>query len=262
MPEPEQCRSEEDRGKGRQPSQGQSEHHSAEQDLLVHRGAEGNLDQSSEQNLRRGGVGHPFVVEPTARSAGGPRPGRSPSRCQPPDRTLPQAGRESVRSEAHLVERGARGHAAPTVAAAPARCVPRWNRRGTTRWSTTWLIATPATIAASAYGGELGASSGRSHQCSRRHGRRAGSSGRTVRRRHSLSADGPHPLPTFDPSDEWFRRPDVWSGLVLAAWAATAVVRPVLDAPRHRAPGHGQRGRGGHGVCGRQRHLWRHRRAS
>ena len=32
------------------------------------------------------------------------------------------------------------------------------------------------------------------------------------------------PMPTFDPSDEWFRRPDVWSGLVLGAWALSNAV--------------------------------------
>jgi uncharacterized membrane protein len=46
-----------------------------------------------------------------------------------------------------------------------------------------------------------------------------------------------HPLPTFDPSDEWFRRADVWSGLVLAAWAATRSFGPSLmpRATAHQA---------------------------
>jgi uncharacterized membrane protein len=45
------------------------------------------------------------------------------------------------------------------------------------------------------------------------------------------------PLPSFDPSDEWFRRPDVWSGLVLAAWAATRSFGPSLmpRATAHQA---------------------------
>lgn len=45
------------------------------------------------------------------------------------------------------------------------------------------------------------------------------------------------PLPTFDPSDEWFRRPDVWSGLVLGAWAATRSFGPSLmpRATAHQA---------------------------
>ena len=34
------------------------------------------------------------------------------------------------------------------------------------------------------------------------------------------------PMPTFDPSDEWFRRPDVWSGLVLGAWALVGGGKP------------------------------------
>jgi len=44
-------------------------------------------------------------------------------------------------------------------------------------------------------------------------------------------------LPTFDPSDEWFRRPDVWSGIVLAAWAATRSFGPSLmpRATAHQA---------------------------
>ena len=45
------------------------------------------------------------------------------------------------------------------------------------------------------------------------------------------------PMPTFDPSDEWFRRPDVWSGLVLGAWAATRSFGPSLmpRATAHQA---------------------------
>jgi uncharacterized membrane protein len=45
------------------------------------------------------------------------------------------------------------------------------------------------------------------------------------------------PLPTFDPSDEWFRRPDVWSGVVLGAWAATRSFGPSLmpRATAHQA---------------------------
>jgi uncharacterized membrane protein len=44
-------------------------------------------------------------------------------------------------------------------------------------------------------------------------------------------------MPVFDPSDEWFRRPDVWSGLVLGAWAATRSFGPSLmpRATAHQA---------------------------
>jgi len=58
------------------------------------------------------------------------------------------------------------------------------------------------------------------------------------------------PLPTFDPSDEWFRRPDVWSGLVLGAWAATRSFGPSLmpRATAHQAMVSGAAAAGGFAV--------------
>lgn len=35
-------------------------------------------------------------------------------------------------------------------------------------------------------------------------------------------------MASFDPSDEWLRRPDIWSGLVLGAWTATRSFGPSL----------------------------------
>lgn len=45
------------------------------------------------------------------------------------------------------------------------------------------------------------------------------------------------PIPDFDPSDEWFRRPDVWSGLVLGSWAIARSFGPSLmpRATAHQA---------------------------
>ncbi len=67
--------------------------------------------------------------------------------------------------------------------------------------------------------------------------RRAGPSGRPVRGRVASAGMTKRPLPTFDPSDEWFRRPDVWSGIVLGAWAATRSFGPSLmpRATAHQA---------------------------